>query len=392
MYSQEKILSLLASGLEAAGHNHTVSSLGDRQSYLGMSDLAAGLTCPRAVVARKLQGEPASQPLETLLQLRRGHWLEYGVEEALAAAGQKYISQLEISVEYKGVPVKAHLDFVLFDEAANAVTVIELKSVGRIREHVYGSHEAQLYGQLGLLRTFWNSRCFRITGSQFGKKLTEHVDSDYCTLSEMAKRQVGVQLPDDADSVSIRGFVLTISPKEARAFGPYEPNQELLSVILDAGKGLWQSLAEIKSGQGILDDVATQHGFSPLCDFCTHNRSCPKFQGGDHPALEPELSALAELKRQRSRLEEEIKEREEQLKAIAALMGTPGQWINGEHHRFKVSRTAGRATLDQSLLKANLCHLKQVDENQLDTIIATAQKISRPFERLQLSPISGVQP
>lgn len=47
----------------------------------------------------------------------------------------------------------------------------------------------------------------------------------------------------------------------------------------------------------------------------------------------------------------------------------------------------GRATIDQSLLKSSLGQLKQVDESQLDTILSSAQKISRPFERLQLSPI-----
>ncbi|UQZ90624.1 hypothetical protein C4J81_15975 [Deltaproteobacteria bacterium Smac51] len=381
----QELLSLLASGLEAAAHAHTASNLGDRRTYLGMSDLARGLTCPRAVVARKLNGEPTSLSLETLLQLRRGHWLEYGVEEALTAAGQKFISQLEISIEHNGVPIKAHLDLLIFDEEAKAVTVIELKSVGRLRDHVYGSHEAQLYGQLGLLHRYWSQAVF--ANNVFVKGSSLPACSEYCSFSELASRQLGVQLPKDADSVSIHGFVLTVAPQSAKAFGPYAPNDEVLKVLFQTGAGLWSHMEEIRSGRADLGQVAYQQGFDPLCDWCGHNRDCPKFQGDSHPALEPELSALADLKAARSRLEEEIKEREEQLKAIAAIMGKSGQWISGNRYRFKVSRMPGRATIDQHLLKSSLGQLKQVDENQLDSLLSSAQKISRPFERLQLSPI-----
>ena len=381
-----EILSLLAFGLEASAQAHTTSALGDRRSYLGMSDLARGLSCPRAVLAQKLDGEPAGQSLVKLLQLRRGHWLEYGVEEALTAAGQKFISQLEISVEHQGVPVKAHLDLVLLDEAARSVTVIELKSAGRLRDHVYGTHEAQLYGQLGLLRRYWGQAAF--ASDVFVKGASQPVDSEYCSFPELTSRQLGIQLPKDADSVSIHGFVLTVAPQSAKAFGPYVPNDEVLNLLFQTSTGLWSHMEEIRSGRAGLSQVAHQQGFDLLCDWCGHNRDCPKFQGDSHPALEPELSALADLKARRSRLEEEIKEREEQLKAIAAIMGKSGQWINGDRHRFKVSRMPGRATLDQHLLKSSLGQLKKVDENQLDSLLSSAQKISRPFERLQLSPIN----
>lgn len=382
----QELLSLLASGLEAAAHGHTVSALGDRQSYLGMSDLARGLACPRAVVARKLNGETTSPALETLLQLRRGHWLEYGVEEALTVIGQKFISQLEISIEHQGVPIKAHLDLIIFDEAAKAVTVIELKSVGRLRDHVYGSHEAQLYGQLGLLHRYWDQAAF--ASNVFVKGLSLPGDSEYRSFPKLVSRQFGIQLPKDADSVSIHGFILTVAPQSAKAFGPYVPNDEVLNVLFQTSIGLWNHMEEIRSGRTGLSQVAHQQGFDPLCDWCGHNRDCPKFQGDSHPALEPELSALADLKVARSRLEEEIKEREEQLKAIATVMGKSGQWINGGHHRFKVSKMAGRATIDQHLLKSSLGQLKKVDENQLDSLLASVQKTGRPFERLQVSRIN----
>jgi len=381
-----EILSLLAFGLEASAQAHTTSALGDRRSYLGMSDLARGLSCPRAVLAQKLDGEPAGQSLVKLLQLRRGHWLEYGVEEALTAAGQKFISQLEISVEHQGVPVKAHLDLVLLDEAARSVTVIELKSAGRLRDHVYGTHEAQLYGQLGLLRRYWGQAAF--ASDVFVKGASQPVDSEYCSFPELAFRQIGIELPEDVSSVSICGFVLTVAPQAAEAFGPYEPNEEVLNVLLQTAAGLWNHLEEMRSGRGNLNQVPYKQGFDPLCDCCGHNRDCPKFQGGYNSDLEPELTALADLKAARSDLEAEIKEREDQLKALAALLGRPGQWINGLKHRFRVSSQAGRVTLDQNLLKVGLTQAGGMKEDELTALLASAQKTGRSFERLQISPIN----
>ncbi len=299
MDSQEKILSLLAEGLKAAGERHTVLNLGDRGRYLGVSDLALGLACPRAIVATKLGGEQAAPSLETLLKLRRGHWLEYGVEEALGAAGRKYISQLRVSLRHGNVPVKAHLDLVLPDEDGRGLTVLELKSAARLRNEVYPNHEAQLYGQLGLLRVLWDRPAFSVG---------DHSAS--YSFPELAKRHLGISLPNSSGSVSIRGFVLTVSPQAAKAFGPYEPNDAVLTAMLRRGSVIWHHLAAIRSGQAALDDVAYCTGFQPICTYCNHNRDCPKFQGDSHPELEQELATLADLKASRSDLEAEIKERE----------------------------------------------------------------------------------
>jgi len=172
----EEVLSFPARGLEAAANEHTVSTLGDRRTYLGMSDLAYGLSCPRAILASRLTPENAGLPLEKMLQFRRGHWLEYGIEAPLTALKTKYISRLEISIQHQGVPVKAHLDLVLPDESSKSVTVLELKSIGHLRDQVYGSHEAQLYGQLGLLHRFWNQPVFSVA-RKFGKVPTESLEN-----------------------------------------------------------------------------------------------------------------------------------------------------------------------------------------------------------------------
>jgi len=377
MKTQEEILSLLASGLAAASENHTKEVLGDRSQYLGLSDLALGLSCPKAVVAGKLAGENADNNLNRLLKLRRGHWLEHGLEEAFQAIKRKYISQLRISLHYENTPVKGHLDLVIPGEDGRSLTVLELKSVGRLRDQVYASHEAQLYGQISLLKELWAKPAF---------SAGDHAES--YSFPDLAKRRLGISLPSSASSVSISGFVLAVSPDAARPFGPYEPNRSVLDALLKTGTRLWRHILEIGAGRETLADVPFGIGFMPLCDYCAYNRNCPKFQGDNRPELEKELTDLAVLKAARSNLETEIKEREDQLKALASLMGQPGQWINGLSHRFRVSFQAGKATLDQNLLKAGLSQAGGLKDEEVTALLASAQKTGRPFERLNISPIN----
>ena len=383
----EDVLSLLAKGLEAAANEHTASSLGDRRTYLGMSDLSRGLSCPRTIVADKLRSDNSDLNLEKLLQLRRGHWLEYGVEEALSALNIKFTSQLEISIQHQGVPIKAHLDLVLPDESSQSITVLELKSVGHLRNQVHGFHEAQLYGQLGLLSQFWNNPVFS-AGRQFANGSAKPAYSKSYSFPELVRRQLGIRLSEDISSISVQGFVLTVSPKSAKAFGPYIPNGKVLKTLLETGQELWRQMEDIKCGRADLNSVAFQQGFAPLCDWCLHNHGCPKFGGADQVDLEPELAALAAIKEHRKAIDQEIKERERQLKSIADLMGLSGQWINSANYRFKVASQAGRVTLDQNALKVNLSQLTRVDRDQLLAAVEAAQKPGHPFERFHLSPIN----
>ena len=274
---------------------------------------------------------------------------------------------------------------MLLDAAGQSLTVLELKSVKRQRDNVYGSHEAQLYGQLGLLHDYWEQPVFSVR--RLEQSLSEPVDSDFCSFPELLKREFNLHFPNQVKSISIQGFVLTVSPDSARAFGPYEANAEISEVIMDTAVGIWEHLANIKPGLETLKDVPYQQGFAPLCDFCPINHGCPKFVGLDHPSIEPELAAVAKLKEERTRIDEEIKEREDQLKAIAALIAKPGQCINGETRRFKVSQQSGRSGFDSEMFKAQISRSHKIDEQELSKLLASAQKIGRPFERFQLSTI-----
>jgi hypothetical protein len=366
------ILTLLEDGLKSVSKAQAEMTLGDRQTYLGMSDLALGLSCPRAVLAGKLSPEDPNLSLSRLLTLERGHWLEHGVERALKSTGTSVLSQLEISAYSPKAPIKAHLDLAIIDQASNSVTVLELKSLAKIRDEVSEIHEAQLLGQIGLLNQFWNEPVFRLDGQ------------GPFSFSELADKFLALKFPSKP---AIEGYVLTISPNAARAFGPYEPDSDRLDTILRKGSELWNQLVDLREGRVSLGQIAFRKEFSPLCDYCRFNRDCPKFAGEVNQNLESELTSLADLKSQKSRLEEEIQERESQLKAIACLMDKKGQWITSGGYRFKVSEQKGRSSLDQDLLRLNLVNSAGMDETTVLRVTESSLKTGRPFERFYLSQV-----
>jgi hypothetical protein len=377
MITQTDILALLKDGLNTASLERSQATLGDRRDYLGMSDLARGMSCPRAVVAGKLADNSADLSLETLLTLERGHWLEFGIEEALRAVKQQFLSQLEINVIHDATPIKAHLDLVLVSPDGSDVTVLELKSMGTIKDSVMPSHEAQLKGQVSLLHEYWNQPVFTVDKCQTP-----------LSFPNLVRHLMGINLENDPDNLELSGFVLTVSPNSAKAFGSYKPERIFLTTLLETGSNLWKAINMIQEGGISLDALEIEEGFSPLCDYCRFNRDCPKFQSDTELNLENELAALAELKAQKNRLEEDIQEREGQLKTVASLMDKFGQWINSGAHRFKVINQNGRLTLDQSLLKRNLIELGCLKEDVLHDILAASQKEGKLFQRLFVSPIN----
>jgi hypothetical protein len=379
MDNENELLSIIAAGLDKVSRNQTAHELGDRSLYLGLSDLAKGLSCPRSVVMSKLTCDSNPKSLDTLLTLARGHWLEHGLEEALRAHGTKFVRQLEIAVVHDSVPIKAHLDLVLADMANNSIIALEVKSAARPRDFVYESHEAQLYGQLGLLSKFWDKPVFKANG----------IDIAYA-FPELAKNALGLDLPAIPGKDSISGFVLTVSPNNAKAFGPYRPDSSVLSLLMAKASEIWSAILAIKANNFSLDTLGFHSGFSPLCDYCSFNRDCPKFAGVDNcdTDLESELAILADLKAKKTALELEVKDREDSLKKIASRIGQLGQWITAENYRFRVATQAGRTTFDPSVIKSSLASFPGIDPTVIDALMDSAQKVGKPFERLYLSPVN----
>ena len=394
------LLTQVCKGLLNQSAIATTNTLGDRTKYIGMSDIGKAAECMRAAVGNKLHGlkKPAVQTLndwfsnnryadiknalKRQLTLQRGHWFEEGVVKAFEANGTDLFTQLEIVTTINGVPYKAHLDMVLLKGGDQPIVrVLELKSCKKIPENLYTSYEMQLYGQLGFLFRCWNEPCFGVIQSD-GKQLFKDL-----TFPQIAEKYFGIQMPEDVTKVDIEGWLLALSMDDAKAFGAYQANATMFDYVLSLGEQLWQGAQQVRAGSQSLDNLDIVPGFHPLCDFCDHQRSCPKYQGIDlnNSVYDDLLNELQERKEARKILDDEIDTREEQVKDFYSRINTPEAWLNTQNYRFKCTVINGRTCLDQDLLHSELSQL--IGEGETNSLIARCLKSGSPYQRLYVSKI-----
>ncbi|MBT9747928.1 hypothetical protein [Desulfovibrio desulfuricans] len=380
----EGLRALIRQGLQAVSQKSTTAQLGDRSTYVGMSDIGQHWECPRAVLARKVMPTPNS--LERLLTLQRGHWFESGVGKALASLGLYVLPQLEINWQHQGVPIKAHLDFVLvWGAPVNAIRILEVKSTDKLPASPHDSHLLQLHGQIGLLAQAWDKPVFSLRAED-GTLLHEKM-----TFPQLCRAQLGLQLPKQAEKLSIEAWLLCLSMKDVTTFGPYTFNQAMLDTALDHAVQLWGDLTAHRAGNLSLSQVTCAQGFYPICSYCEYNGDCPKFPQGVHmPQWEPALEKLAALKEQRTALDSEIKEMETVLKLVHRQAGTR-DWVDTGNYRFRMSVTAGRTTLDKDALREELTeifHAEHLGDIDVNALLARCERTGSPFEKLSISPIN----
>ena len=393
----EAPLDVLHTALHAHSLQATQRQLGNRSAYIGMSDVGHAVECLRSAVARKLSTSgPTNTPvLKRLLTLQRGHWQEQGIMEALSATGHTFIPQLEIAAAFHGVPIRAHLDLTLIRSNPHpCIQVWELKSNQRLPETLYTANEVQLYGQIGLLHACWNRPCFSV------RDASGHIVFSRKTFPEAAYQLFQIDLPDSPEQTAVEGYVLSVAMSDAKAFGPYPPDRNMLGVCLRTAATLWQTMQTVATGSLSLDDVPTCQGFHPLCDWCDANGDCPKFkpvcQDGEPITLDDEyaeyLAQLTQLKERKRSLEGDIAEMEDTLRSAwhrltsAASPQSPG-WIAAGNYRFKTAAVPGRSTLDQTLLKEEVTKLTH-DEQATEALLSRCRKTGAQHERLTISPIN----
>ena len=404
MHIQDRSLGLLtqiARGLLLHDRQRTAQTLGDRSAYIGMSDLGRALTCQRAAVASKLglaakpsgddlghwfhhgNADQITAILRQQLVLQRGHWLEAGIEAALRANGLNLICQLELSIIDNGVPICAHLDFVLIGgSTVPVIRVLELKSTEHLPQVLYPAYEAQIYGQIGLLSQFWDQPVFNLKDDT-GKTILERQ-----TFPQICRYQFGLTLPDTAVDVDLEGWVLCLSMSEARPFGPYRPHIPMLELCRRTAQRLWQDVHEIKDGQRTLNDLTYCAGFHPLCDWCDHAEGCPKFRADpvDDPVLDDDLKEFAKLKADKAEIETELAVYDARIRQFYGRSSSGKGWLSTPYFRFKSTRIAGRKTLDLPKLRAELTN--RLGEAEADAVIVSASNEGEPYDRLTVSPIT----
>lgn len=374
----EGLLGILCCGLERSAEQRTAIQLGDRSQYVGLSDIAQMLDCPRAALAGKLytpEYRSTDEALKHKITFHRGHWFERGVHQALIGYGLSPLSQLEIEIRYGDVPIKAHLDFTLVtDQPQPTVRILEVKSTARLPATLSESYAMQIGGQTALLKAYWNHPVFNII-QETGEVLYHR------TLPEICKELLDVSLPDDASACDIQGWVLCLSMCDAKAFGPFLPEDMDVAQCLDMASEFWETMNDLKEHRLNLNAIRTVQGLAPLCPSCFWKEDCPHFKGSSHPEWEDTLVQFINLKTQKKSIEEEIGELESRLKVAYQLSHTVrGEWINTGNHTFRVIPQNGRVTLDRKRLYEELETL--LGEQDAQMFMAKCEKQGEPFERL----------
>ena len=373
----EGLLEILCYGLERDAEQRTANRLGDRSRYVGLSDIAKMLDCPRAALATKLyttEHKNTAEALKHQLLLRRGHWFEKAVRQALMGYCFFPLSQLEIESRYGEVPIKAHLDFTLVaDQPQPTVRILEVKSTVRLPTTLSESYAMQSGGQTALLKAYWNLPVFNLV-QDTGEVLHHR------TFPEMCNECLGVSLPD-ASACDVQGWILCLSMCDAKAFGPFLPEDTDITRCLDMASEFWETMIALRDNLLNLNTIQTVQGLSPLCPSCLWRKDCPHFKGSSHPEWEDTLAQFIDLKTQKKSIEAEIRELESRLKAAYQLSHTVrGEWINAGNHTFRVILQNGRVTLDRKRLNEELEILLGGQEAQM--LIARCEKQGDPFERL----------
>lgn len=374
----EGLLEILRCGLERDAERRTAILLGDRSRYVGLSDIAKMLDCPRVALAAKLftpEYRSTDEALKRRITFHRGHWFETGVHQALIGYGLSPLSQLEIEIVYGDVPIKAHLDFTLVTEQLHpTVRILEVKSTARLPTTLSESYAMQIGGQTALLKAYWNHPVFNII-QETGEVLYHR------TFPEICKELLGVSLSDDASACDVQGWVLCLSMCDAKAFGPFLPEDTDNARCMDMASEFWETMNDLKENRLNLNAIRTAQGLAPLCPSCFWRKDCPHFKGSSHPEWEDTVAQLIELKAQKKSLDEAICELEVRLKAAYQLSHTVrGEWINTGNHTFRVIPQNGRVTLDRKRLAEELNTL--LGKQNAQTLMAKCEKQGEPFERL----------
>ena len=373
----EGLLGILCCGLERSAEQRTAIQLGDRSLYVGLSDIAKMLDCPRAALAAKLftpEYRSTDEALKRRIPFHRGHWFETGVHQALVGYGLSPLFQLEIEIMYGDVPIKAHLDFTLVtDQPHPSVRILEVKSTTKIPATLPERYLMQIGGQTALLKACWNQPAFNLV-LDTGEVLYHR------TLPEICNECLGVSLPD-ASACDVQGWILCLSMCDAKAFGPFFPEDTDIARCLDMASEFWETMIELRDNLLDLNTIQTAQGLSPLCPSCLWRKDCPHFKGSSHPEWEDTLVQFIKLKTQKKSIEAEIGELESRLKVAYQLSHTvKGEWIDTGNHTFRVIPQNGRVTLDRKRLNEELEAL--LGEQKAQTLMAKCEKQGEPFERL----------
>ncbi|MCP3888125.1 MAG: hypothetical protein GY702_04535 [Desulfobulbaceae bacterium] len=289
------IRNTLHNSLQLLSKQHTSETLGDRRDYLGASDIGH---CPRKVILERIF--PCEHDLATLLRFQRGHMAEDIVAAAFTAAGfSNFERQVEVDISTDKLPALVHIDFVFTAQQKKIKSILEVKA-GKIPDQPYSSWESQLYLQMGAL----------------AKKYPDY---------------------------TIKGAILSLDLGDGDAgfFNGYTPQDTLYNGLLQRAESIWNDYQQSLKGQKI--ELKTEPG--PLCGFCNHIRTCPRFAADDIPEMDDYITEFQELKEKEKKYKEKVAT---QKKILLTMVRGRGNFRAGGYLLKKTTRT--RQNLDLTSL------------------------------------------
>ena len=386
----ERLLELIRQGLQIYSENTSGKQLGDRTKYVGLSDVAAFVQCPRSALLHRLSYKKGGDSFSRTWTLGRGHILEDGVSNALFSLNVPCMRQLEIALDNEGKPVQAHLDFVLVSTHPKpTIRILEVKTCARLPDVLYPSYETQVLGQVGLFH-----KCYALPQFSLRDEHGEPVCAGM-TFPQLSQKLWGISLPDEVKTVDLEAWVLCLSMTDAKAFGPYLPDENITNFCLSTASRIWTEAKAVQNGQKGTDELDTASGFHPLCEHCDWNSDCPKFRGLRHPELSSCLDKLQTWKEQRRNVDETIRQHEQFLKGWYANSDAQGRWIDAGKQRFRTSELSGRKTLDKAGLMEELSKIfqsKAIDDIDVPALFARHEKVGEPAKRLTICSIKKGEP
>lgn len=367
------LLDFLHTGLTLVANNRTQTTLGDRTTYVGASDIAKAEGCFRQTVLDKVTPNHMHS-LRERLTLERGHWQEAGVLSALQATGAFVLHQLEIVFQTPvGTTCKFHLDLVLVTQ--ERTVVLESKSSRDTPgAKPYESHEVQIQAQTEALQRYWHEPVFSLS----------EADGAFMSFPDLVKMMAGknVELHQN-----VEGWLLCIGADDARPFGPYLPGD---TVFWDAALEMADRVIIAASMNGI-GTLQYARGVYPLCGYCAHFKSCPKLQGMDAEELAPLLATYASVQNQRKSIEKEEERLKRVLKSQYAALSShrsKGQrYINNSAGRFAVLASFRTSILQEPLILA--LQEQGLSEDAIATVLKAATNLSE-FPKVVFYPAKEV--
>ena len=371
------LLEILRTGLERHAEQSTKATLGDRTSYIGLSDIGAMQDCPRMALARKMIQPSHANNTDALrrqLILQRGHWLEGGIQNAFTAHGFSLFSQLEITVPDAHVPIKAHLDFVLIDTRGKpTVRILELKSMEELPSVPPLSYATQIQMQTALLKQYWNFPVFSLPNTQWQNM----------TFPQLCEKVHHQTFSNNAEMVDIQGWLLCLSMSKAKTFGAFMPDSQYVEHCVKDARYLWHSMQDYKQGLISLNEMLIAKGTPAACSYCEYNADCPKFDGEVHDEWTKTLEELTELKEEKKYLENRIESIEQNIKASYSVPERLGKWIQADSYRFRVAQQKGRISLDKVKLVEELSPMMGKEAAEL--LMQHCEVQGEPFTRFYLN-------